>query len=83
MSTNSINSNFAAVAAPIFDYSGRIVAALTVLGTDKLLAGPRYKSTAGTLLEASRRLSERLGASERHRKAETIDDKPIRQGKKT
>lgn len=69
MTTNSINSNFAAAAAPIFDYSGRIVAALTVLGSDMQFAGPRYKSTVGTLLEASRRLSERLGASERHRKA--------------
>lgn len=70
MTTNSINSNFAAAAAPIFDYGGRIVAALTVLGSDKQFAGPRYKSTVGTLLDASRRLSERLGANERRRKAE-------------
>lgn len=68
MTTNSINSNFAAVAAPVFDYSGRITAALTVLGSDKQLAGARRKATVAALLDATQRLSERLGASERRRK---------------
>ncbi|WP_309084678.1 IclR family transcriptional regulator [Chelativorans sp.] len=67
MTTNSINSNFAAVAAPVFDYSGRIAAAMTVLGSDKQLTGARRKATIAALLDAARRLSEKLGASERRR----------------
>lgn len=62
MTINSINSSFAAVAAPVFDYSGRIVATMTVLGSDKQLAGPRKKPTIDALLDAAHRLSERLGA---------------------
>lgn len=67
MTKNSINANFAAVAAPVFDYSGRIVAAMTVLGSDKLIVGARRKATAGALLEATARLSERLGHGDRRR----------------
>lgn len=75
MTNNSINSNFAAAAAPIFDYSGRIVAAMTVLGSDKLIAGSKKKVTVTALLEASARLSERLGFSERKRKV-TVEAVP-------
>jgi len=69
MTTNSINASFAAVSAPIFDYSGRIAAALTVLGSDKQLTGSRRKATIAALLEAGKRLSQRLGAIDR-------DDQP-------
>src|SRR5690606_11460706 len=65
MTTNSINASFAAVSAPIFDYSGRIAAALTVLGSDKQLTGSRRKATIGALLDAGKRLSQRLGAIDR------------------
>uniref|UniRef100_UPI00310103AC IclR family transcriptional regulator domain-containing protein n=1 Tax=Neorhizobium sp. EC2-8 TaxID=3129230 RepID=UPI00310103AC len=68
MTINSINSSFAAVAAPVFDYSGRIVATMTVLGSDKQLAGPRKKPTIDALMAAAHRLSERLGAPGRKAK---------------
>ncbi|HWK14456.1 MAG TPA: IclR family transcriptional regulator [Rhizobiaceae bacterium] len=68
MTTNSINANFAAVSAPVFDYSGRIAAALTVLGSDKQLTGPRRKATISALLDSTRRLSARLGAIDPDRK---------------
>lgn len=75
MTTNSINSNFAALAAPVFDYSGRIVAAMTVLGSDKLIAGAKKKATVGALLEVSKRLSERLGFIERRKNS--VDDTTV------
>lgn len=62
MTVNSINSSFAAIAAPVFDYSSRIVACMTVLGSDKQIAGPRQSPTLDALLAAANRLSERLGA---------------------
>jgi len=71
MTTNSINANFAAVSAPVLDYSGRIAAAMTVLGSDKQLTGPRRKATINALLDAAGRLSARLGA---------IDDDPGKPG---
>ncbi|WP_117193236.1 IclR family transcriptional regulator [Rhizobium terrae] len=70
MTVNSINSSFAAMAAPIFDYSGRIVATMTVLGSDKQLSGTRKKPTLDALLAATHRLSERLGAPGRGEKGE-------------
>ena len=78
MTTNSINSNFAAASAPVFDYSGRIVAAFTVLGSDKQLTGARRKSTVTALLEATKRLSEQLGAIERRRSADLADARGTR-----
>lgn len=69
MTVNSINSSFAAIAAPVFDYSGRIVASMTVLGSDKQIAGPRKDATIDALLAAAGRLSERLGAATRDRKS--------------
>ncbi|KAB1083222.1 IclR family transcriptional regulator [Neorhizobium galegae] len=70
MTVNSINSSFAAIATPVFDYSGRIVATMTVLGSDKQLAGPRKKPTIDALMAAAHRLSERLGAPGRGAKGE-------------
>lgn len=60
-SKNAINANFAAMAAPVFDHSGRIVAALTVLGSDKAMTGARSRKIASVLLENAAQLSERLG----------------------
>ncbi|SMF58162.1 transcriptional regulator, IclR family [Xaviernesmea oryzae] len=74
MTVNSINSSFAAIAAPVFDYSGRIVATMTVLGADKQIAGSRKKPTLDALLAAVNRLSERLGAPGRVPKSK--DDEP-------
>jgi len=65
MTTNSINSSFAAISAPVFGFDGRIAAALTVLGSDKSLAGTKKKQVMTALLESSRRLSGRMGFSER------------------
>ncbi|GGL79690.1 IclR family transcriptional regulator [Wenxinia marina] len=61
MSTNNINANFAAMAAPVFDHTGRILATVTLLGPDKAVTGQRRKATASALLEVTDRLSARLG----------------------
>ncbi|MBP1844031.1 DNA-binding IclR family transcriptional regulator [Rhizobium petrolearium] len=76
MTVNSINSSFAAIAAPVFDYSSRIVATMTVLGSDKQLSGPRKKQTLDALLTATHRLSERLGASSRGVKGKENETPP-------
>ncbi len=66
-SRNNINANFAAMAAPIFDHTGRIVAATTVLGSDKAMSGAKAKGIAKLLLESTQRLSDRLGYNTRDR----------------
>ena len=65
ISRNNINANFAAMAAPVFDHTGRIVASITVLGSEKALSGARAKSISKLLLESTGRLSERMGNSPR------------------
>lgn len=65
MTTNSINSNFGAVAAPVLDFNGRIVAAVTILAPTRMIAGVRKKETITLLLQSTKRLSERLGHGER------------------
>lgn len=64
-SRNNINANFAAMAAPIFDHTGRIVAAVTVLGSEKALTGARARSISRLLVDATGRLSGRMGFSPR------------------
>lgn len=64
-SKNNINANFAAMAAPVFDHSGRIAAAVTVLGSDKTMTGARARTVTAALLDTTGRLSRRLGYSPR------------------
>ncbi|WP_370222439.1 IclR family transcriptional regulator [Pararhodobacter marinus] len=75
ISRNNINANFAAMAAPVFDHTGRIVAAITVLGSEKALTGARAKSISKLLLESTGRLSERMGNSPRER--QKGDKRPV------
>lgn len=63
ISTNKVNSDFSGIAAPIFDYSGNIVAALTILGTQSAMRGPNQKRLIATIKAAAQALSEKLGAS--------------------
>jgi DNA-binding IclR family transcriptional regulator len=56
-----INANFAAISAPIFDYSDAMAAALTLLGPDKYLTGPRTQSCIDHLLGATARISAKIG----------------------
>jgi DNA-binding IclR family transcriptional regulator len=57
-----LNRNFAGIAAPIFDYSNKIAATLTVLGPSDYMSRARHKEFVTLLLGASRSVSERLGA---------------------
>ena len=61
----NINTNFVAFAAPLFDHSGEIAAALTVLGSAPAMKGELRKTIVKTLLTASNRLSDRPGAKHR------------------
>jgi len=54
-------SGFSGVAAPLADYSGQIVAALTVFGPARLIA--QTKADPVHLIDAARRLSAKLGAA--------------------
>jgi len=64
MTTNSINSNFGAVAAPVFDFNGRIVAALTILAPIRMIVA-RKKEAIAALLAATEKLSAQMGRGER------------------
>ncbi|WP_044562711.1 IclR family transcriptional regulator [Azospirillum sp. B4] len=56
-----INANFAAISAPIFDYSDAMAAALTLLGPDKYLAGERLQPCIDHVLDAAARISAKIG----------------------
>ncbi|ODP36290.1 IclR family transcriptional regulator [Sphingomonas turrisvirgatae] len=58
----SLNRNFAGIAAPIFDYSNRIAATLTILGPSDYMSRGRHKEFAKLLLKAAQDVSERMGA---------------------
>lgn len=58
-----INANFAAVSTPIFDYSGDLAAALTLLGPDKYLTGARLEQCTHELLQAAATITAKLGGT--------------------
>ncbi len=57
-----LNRNFAAISAPILDFSGKIAATLTLLGPSEYVNRTRHKEFANLLLDAARGVSQRLGA---------------------
>ncbi|MFC3229180.1 IclR family transcriptional regulator [Marinibaculum pumilum] len=57
-----INAGFAALSAPIFDYSGALAASLTLLGPQRLI-GERRDHFAGLVTGAAGRVSARMGFS--------------------
>jgi len=71
MTINNINSSFAAVSAPVLGFNGRIAAALTVLGSERLLTGATKKPTIEAVCSAARHLSARLGFVDRGEAAKT------------
>jgi DNA-binding IclR family transcriptional regulator len=58
----NLNRNFAGLSAPIFDYSNRIAATLTILGPSEYMSRGRQKEFARLLLKATQGVSERMGA---------------------
>lgn len=56
-----INANFAAISAPVFDYSGVLVGALTLLGPDKYLVGKRLDQSIRETCAAADKISKKLG----------------------
>ena len=61
-SAGMLNRNFAAIAAPIFDHSGKIAATITLLGPTDLMNRTKLKEFAKMLVTASDAVSERMGA---------------------
>lgn len=61
-----INANFAAISAPIFDYSDGLAAALTLLGPDKYLSGARTQPSIDHVLAAAGRISVKMGGRVRN-----------------
>lgn len=57
-----LNRNFAAIAVPIFDYSNKIAATLTLLGPSEYMSKTRHKAFVSLLGDAARGVSQRLGA---------------------
>ncbi|MCM8732263.1 IclR family transcriptional regulator [Hephaestia sp. GCM10023244] len=58
-----LNRNFAAIAAPVFDYSNRIAATMTLLGPSDYLGRTRQKELRKLLLNATQSVSQRMGAA--------------------
>lgn len=61
-SVGMLNRNFAGIAAPIMDYSGKVAAALTVLGPSDYMNRARHKEFVDLTLSAVAAVSQRLGA---------------------
>lgn len=57
-----INANFAAISAPIFDFTGEIAAAVTLLGPDKYLVDARLERSIDDVVASAGRTSAKLGA---------------------
>lgn len=57
-----LNRNFAGIAAPIFDYSNRVAATMTLLGPTDFMTRPRQKEFCKLVLAATQTVSQRLGA---------------------
>ena len=57
-----LNRNFAGIAAPIFDYSNKIAATLTLLGPSEYIARAKQKEFVRALLDAANDVSQRMGA---------------------
>jgi DNA-binding IclR family transcriptional regulator len=57
-----LHRNFAGVSAPIFDYSGQIAAALTLLGPAEYMRDEKQQELSRQLIEAAEGISLRLGA---------------------
>jgi DNA-binding IclR family transcriptional regulator len=55
--------NFAGIAAPVFDYSLRIAATLTLLGPSDFIIGDRQKQFRKMLLDAAETISKRMGSA--------------------
>jgi len=58
-----LHRNFAGVSAPVFDYSHRIAATITLLGPAEYMRDEKQEELSGLLLEATESVSLRLGAS--------------------
>jgi len=56
-----LNRNFAAMAAPVFDYSNNIAATMTILAPSKYMGRTRQSEFVKLLLGTTRSLSQRLG----------------------
>lgn len=61
--TGTMHRGIAAASAPVFDYTGRIVAALTLVGLEGVLDLTATGQPVRTLLKAAAALSARLGAA--------------------
>ena len=57
-----LNRNFAGIAAPIFDYSHKIAATVTLLGPTDFMNRARQKEYCKYLLSSAETVSQRLGA---------------------
>ncbi len=60
-----VAANVSAASAPVFDYSSRMVAALTTLGWTQAAPGPSRQEAVKALLAAASRLSAKIGAPPR------------------
>jgi DNA-binding IclR family transcriptional regulator len=61
-SAGMLHRNFAAIAAPILDYSNRIAATVTLLGPTDYVTKDRQKAFCKLVLSATQSVSERMGA---------------------
>jgi DNA-binding IclR family transcriptional regulator len=57
-----LHRNFAGIAAPIFDYSNRIAATVTLLGPTDYVTKERHKAFTKLILASTQTVSERMGA---------------------
>ncbi len=61
-STGLVNPNFAAVAAPIYDYAGKLAATITVLGPLEFVRSQKEEELVKLMLAAADSVSQRMGA---------------------
>jgi hypothetical protein len=70
--TGTMHNGIAAASAPVFDYTGRIVAAIALVGLEGVLDLGPDRRPVRALLKASAELSKRLGAAVPKASAEVV-----------
>src|SRR5499426_4109231 len=68
MDNGEIEEGLRCLAAPVWDYSGKVIAALSIAGPAFRLTEARIPAVSQVVIDAAKRLSEELGGARVHRR---------------
>jgi DNA-binding IclR family transcriptional regulator len=63
VAANELQEGVASIAAPIYDYSGEVIAAVSITGSSKKLCGDEIELYISKIVHAAKNISKKLGFS--------------------